>query len=259
MRAIIIFRSEFQFRSISDVEKPKENGNFAFRSTNTASLEDTFRHKGLRKKLVDGIRNKGIRDENVLNAINTIPRHHFMDNSFVGFAYIDKAFPISSGQTISQPYTVAFQTEALQIKRTDRVLEVGTGSGYQAAVLSQMGVSLFTIERQRSLYDFARILLPKLGYHPQFFYGDGYLGLPTYGPFDKIIVTAGARTVPPKLKEQLAVGGKMVIPVGDSGHQVMRIIVRVAENEYSEEDAGNFVFVPLLPGISDGGRVKSEE
>ncbi|MEI7830340.1 MAG: protein-L-isoaspartate(D-aspartate) O-methyltransferase [Prolixibacteraceae bacterium] len=213
-------------------------------------MEDTFRHKGLRKKLMEEIRGKGILDESVLNAINTVPRHLFMDNSFVGFAYIDKAFPISSGQTISQPYTVAFQTEALRIKRTDRVLEVGTGSGYQAAVLCQMGVSLFTIERQRSLYDFARILLPKLGYHPQFFYGDGYLGLPTYGPFDKIIVTAGASTVPQDLKDQLAVGGRMVIPVGDSVHQVMKIIVRTSESEYSEEDAGNFVFVPLLPGVA---------
>jgi protein-L-isoaspartate(D-aspartate) O-methyltransferase len=242
--------SDFYIYQLSGVEKPVENGIFAFRSTNAAQLEDTFKHKGLRKKLVDEIRNKGIRDENVLNALNTIPRHLFMDNSFVGFAYIDKAFPISSGQTISQPYTVAFQSEALQIRRTDRVLEVGTGSGYQAAVLCQMGVTLFTIERQRSLYDFSRILLPKLGYHPQFFYGDGYLGLPTYGPFDKIIVTAGASTIPPRLKEQLAVGGRMVIPVGNSGHQVMKIIVRKGEDEFSEEDAGSFVFVPLLPGVA---------
>jgi len=216
-----------------------------------AQLEDTFRHKGLRKKLVDEIRSKGISDEHVLHAMNNVPRHLFMDNSFVGFAYVDKAFPISSGQTISQPYTVAFQTEALQIKKTDRVLEVGTGSGYQAAVLCEMGVSLFTIERQRSLYDFASVLLPKLGYHPQFFYGDGYLGLPTYGPFDKIIVTAGADSVPPKLKEQLIVGGRMVIPVGNRQHQVMKIIVRTKENEYSEQEAGNFVFVPMLPGTAD--------
>jgi protein-L-isoaspartate(D-aspartate) O-methyltransferase len=256
---MVILSGECQILTISGIEKPEENGNFVFKSTNAALLEDTFRHKGLRKKLVDDIRIKGIRDENVLNALNTVPRHLFMDNSFVGFAYIDKAFPISSGQTISQPYTVAFQTEALQIRRTDRVLEVGTGSGYQAAVLCQMGVTLFTIERQRSLYDFARILLPGLGYHPQFFYGDGYLGLPTYGPFDKIIVTAGANLIPPKLKEQLMVGGRMVIPVGDSGHQVMKIIVRVSENEYSENDAGSFVFVPLLPGVADGGRGKNEE
>ena len=183
--------------------------------------------------------------------MNAIPRHLFMDNSFVNFAYVDKAFPISAGQTISQPYTVAFQTEALQIKRFDKVLEVGTGSGYQAAVLCEMGVSLFTIERQRSLFDFARDLLPKLGYRPQFFYGDGYLGLPTYGPFDKIIVTAGAGSVPPLLKEQLVIGGRMVIPVGDRQGQVMKIIVRTGENDYSELDGGNFVFVPLLPGVAN--------
>lgn len=214
-------------------------------------MEDTFRHKGLRKKLVDEIRNKGISDECVLKAVNAVPRHLFMDNSFVGFAYVDKAFPISAGQTISQPFTVAFQTEALQIKRFEKVLEVGTGSGYQAAVLCELGVSLYTIERQRSLYDFARVLLPKLGYHPQFFYGDGYLGLPTYGPFDKIIVTAGAESVPARLKEQLAIGGRMVIPVGGRQVQVMKIIVRTGENEYSEQEAGNFVFVPLLPGVAD--------
>ncbi len=217
-------------------------------------MEDSFKHKGLRKKLVDEIRNKGIHDEAVLNAMNNVPRHLFMDNSFLGFAYVDKAFPIAAGQTISQPYTVAFQTQALQIKKLDKVLEVGTGSGYQAAVLCEMGAILFTIERQRSLFDFARILLPKLGYYPQFFYGDGYQGLPTYGPFDKIIVTAGAETVPPLLKEQLAIGGRMVIPVGERQFQVMKIITRNSEVEYSEEDGGNFVFVPLLPGLSDQNR-----
>lgn len=214
-------------------------------------LEDTFKHKGLRKKLVDEIRSKGIRDEAVLKAINIVPRHLFMDNSFLGFAYVDKAFPIAAGQTISQPYTVAFQTEALQIKKLDKVLEVGTGSGYQAAVLCQMGARLYTIERQRSLYDFARMLLPSLGYNPQFFYGDGYQGLPTYGPFDKIIVTAGAEFVPPKLLEQLAIGGRMVIPVGGRQYQVMKIITRESEVDYSESDGGNFVFVPLLHGTAD--------
>ena len=217
-------------------------------------MEDSFKHKGLRKKLVDEIRNKGIHDEAVLNAMNNVPRHLFMDNSFLGFAYVDKAFPIAAGQTISQPYTVAFQTQALQIKKLDKVLEVGTGSGYQAAVLCEMGAILFTIERQRLLFDFARILLPKLGYYPQFFYGDGYLGLPTYGPFDKIIVTAGAETVPPLLKEQLVIGGRMVIPVGDRQFQVMKIITRKSKDEYSEEEGGNFVFVPLLPGLSDQNR-----
>lgn len=221
---------------------------------NIFKLEDNFRHKGLRKKLIDEIRSKGIRDESVLQAMNEVPRHLFMDNSFVSFAYVDKAFPISAGQTISQPYTVAFQTEALQIRRLDRVLEVGTGSGYQAAVLCEMGVTLYTIERQRSLFDYARILLSKLGYHPQFFYGDGYLGLPTYGPFDKIIVTAGADSVPVKLKEQLALGGRMVIPVGGREHQMMKIIIRESQTRYTEQEAGYFVFVPLLPGVSDQNR-----
>ena len=197
------------------------------------------------------MRRRKIADEAVLQAMSVVPRHLFMDNSFVGFAYIDKAFPIASGQTISQPYTVAFQTEALQIKRHDKVLEVGTGSGYQSAILCEMGAKLFTIERQRSLFDFARNLLPKLGYRPQFFYGDGYLGLPTYGPFDKIIVTAGAEAIPEKLLEQLAIGGRMVIPVGSRQQQIMKIIVRKSENDYSEVEAGNFVFVPLLPGIAD--------
>lgn len=214
-------------------------------------MEDTFKHKGLRKKLVDDIREKGIGDESVLKAINAVPRHLFMDNGFIGFAYVDKAFPIAAGQTISQPYTVAFQTEALKIKKLDRVLEVGTGSGYQAAVLCEMGARLYTIERQRSLYDFARTLLPRLGYNPQFFYGDGYLGLPTYGPFDKIIVTAGAETVPPRLLEQLAIGGRMVIPVGDRQFQVMKIITRDSEHEFTETEGGNFVFVPLLPGTAE--------
>jgi len=213
-------------------------------------LEDTFKHRGLRNKLVDEIGDKGIKDQSVLQAMKRVPRHLFMDSSFVGFAYVDKAFPIASGQTISQPYTVAFQTEALQIRRLDRVLEVGTGSGYQAAVLCEMGVTLFTIERQRQLFDFASNLLPKLGYHPQFFYGDGYLGLPTYGPFDKIIVTAGVDAIPPRLAEQLTIGGRMVIPVGNKLHQVMKIIVRESESEYSETEAGNFVFVPMLPGVA---------
>lgn len=214
-------------------------------------MEDSFKHKGLRKKLTDDLRSKGIRDESVLKAINEVPRHLFMDNSFLGFAYVDKAFPIAAGQTISQPYTVAFQTEALEISRQDKVLEVGTGSGYQAAVLCEMGVRLFTIERQRKLFDFASKLLPKLGYHPQFFYGDGYLGLPTYGPFDKIIVTAGAESVPPRLLGQIAIGGRMVIPVGTRQNQVMKIITRTSETGYAERDGGNFVFVPLLPGTSD--------
>lgn len=205
----------------------------------------------MRRKLVDEIRQKGITDERALDAIGSIPRHLFMDDSFVQFAYSDKAFPIASGQTISQPYTVAFQTEALQIQKYDKVLEVGTGSGYQAAVLCRMGATVYTVERQKTLYDFARKLLPNLGYRPHFFYGDGYLGLPTYGPFDKVIVTAGASFVPEPLKQQLKVGGIMVIPVGKSDHQVMKIVTRISENGYTEEDRGGFVFVPLLSGLVD--------
>ena len=216
-----------------------------------AQIVDTFMHQGMRRKLVDEIRQKGIADERVLEAIGAIPRHLFMDSTFVQFAYIDKAFPIASGQTISQPYTVAFQSQLLHLKKFERVLEVGTGSGYQAAVLCRMGGSVYTIERQKTLYDFARNLLPGLGYRPHFFYGDGYLGLPTYGPFDKIIVTAGATFVPEPLKQQLKIGGIMVIPVGNNNLQIMKIITRISETEYTEEDKGGFVFVPLLTGLSD--------
>lgn len=214
-------------------------------------IDDTFRHQGMRRKLIAEIIQKGITDERVLDAIGSVPRHLFMDNSFLQYAYIDKAFPIAAGQTISQPYTVAFQTESLQLKKFDKVLEVGTGSGYQAAVLCRMGATVYTIERQKALYDFARNLLPGLGYRPQFFYGDGYEGLPTYGPFDKIIVTAGASFVPEPLKKQLKIGGIMVIPVGERNHQIMKVITRISETEYREEDRGGFVFVPLLTGLSD--------
>lgn len=214
-------------------------------------FEDNFQHQGMRRKLVQEIRQKGITDESVLTAIGTIPRHLFMDNSFIKFAYADKAFPIAAGQTISQPYTVAFQTEALDIKKFDKVLEVGTGSGYQAAVLCQMGAIVYTIERQRALYDFARKLLPSIGYHPHFFYGDGYQGLPGYSPFDKIIVTAATSFVPEALKLQLVINGRLVIPVGERNLQTMKIITRCSETEFIEEERGGFIFVPLLKGTSD--------
>ena len=214
-------------------------------------LENTFQHQGMRRKLVEEIRDKGITDESVLAAIGTVPRHLFMDNSFIKFAYADKAFPIAAGQTISQPYTVAFQTEALEIKKFDKVLEVGTGSGYQAAVLCQMGAIVYTIERQRALFDFARKLLPSIGYRPHFFYGDGYLGLPGYSPFDKIIVTAATSAVPEALKMQLNINGRMVIPIGERNFQTMKVIVRVSETEFIEDDRGGFIFVPLLKGLSD--------
>jgi len=214
-------------------------------------MNDTYRHKGLRKQLVETIRSKGIRDENVLEAIGKIPRHLFMDSGFIKFSYKDQAFPIGEGQTISQPYTVAFQTQLLEIKLHDRVLEIGTGSGYQTAVLIEMGASVFTIERQRKLFLKAQENLGLLGYKPHFFYGDGYQGKPTYGPYDKILVTAGAADIPAKLQGQLKVGGIMVIPVGNSNNQRMIRIVRKAETDFEQTEHGIFAFVPLLKGMED--------
>jgi protein-L-isoaspartate(D-aspartate) O-methyltransferase len=209
---------------------------------------DSIRHQGLRKRLVDGLKIKGIKDQSVLDAIGKVPRHLFMESSFINFAYKDQAFPIAAGQTISQPYTVAFQTELLAIEKFDKVLEVGTGSGYQAAVLIEMSASVYTIERQKELYLMVIEFLPKLGYNPKFFYGDGYKGLPTYGPFDKILVTAAATSVPEDLRKQLKIGGRMVIPVGSSDKQTMTLITRRGEDEYETEKHGSFVFVPLLKG-----------
>lgn len=211
-------------------------------------FQDTLRHQGLRKRMVDGIRIKGIRDEKVLEAIGKVPRHMFLDSSFIQFAYKDQAFPIGSGQTISQPFTVATQTQLLQVEHHDKILEVGTGSGYQAAVLIEMGATVYTIERQRELYMKAQVLLPRLGYNPKFFYGDGYKGLPTYGPFDKIIVTAGAPSIPEDLIAQLKVGGRMVIPTGPRDKQNMYVVVKTSETEYYKESHGTFVFVPMLKG-----------
>lgn len=209
---------------------------------------DSLRHQGMRKKLVNGLKIKGIRDEKVLEAIGKVPRHLFMESSFLNFAYKDQAFPIGSGQTISQPYTVAFQTQLLQIEKNDKVLEVGTGSGYQAAVLLEMGARVFTIERQKELFQKTQSFLPEIGYHPACFFGDGYKGLPAFAPFDKILVTAGAPSVPETLKEQLKVGGRMVIPVGKENRQEMMVVIRVSEEEFELEKHGGFVFVPLLKG-----------
>lgn len=210
--------------------------------------KDDLRHKGMRKKLVDGLKVKGIRDPKVLEAIQNVPRHLFMESSFIHFAYKDQAFPIGSGQTISQPYTVAFQTQLLRVEKNDKVLEVGTGSGYQAAVLVEMGAKVFTIERQKELYQKAQSFLPEIGYHPACFFGDGYAGLPNFAPFDKILVTAGASSVPQALKEQLKVGGRMVIPVGKSNRQEMLVVDRISEEEFKTEKHGGFIFVPLLKG-----------
>jgi len=212
-------------------------------------FQDTLRHQGLRKLLVEGIRIKGIKDEKVLAAIGKVPRHLFMDSSFTQFAYKDQAFPIGAGQTISQPFTVAMQTYLLQVERHDKILEVGTGSGYQAAVLLEMGATVYTIERQRELYLKTQSILPQIGYNPKFFYGDGYKGLPTYGPFDKIIITAGAPAIPEELLTQLKVGGRMVIPMGPREKQTMYVVVKTSETEYYKESHGTFVFVPMLKGV----------
>jgi protein-L-isoaspartate(D-aspartate) O-methyltransferase len=211
-------------------------------------MEDTFLHKGLRKKLVEEIKNKGIADEKVLNAINKVPRHYFMDSSFVHFAYKDQAFPIAGNQTISQPYTVARQTQLMNIIKGEKVLEIGTGSGYQTAILLELGARVYTVERQKILNLNAQEILSKLGYRPHFFYGDGFEGLPSYAPFDKIIVTAGAQDMPLKLIEQLKIGGKMVIPFGKQDHQVMLLIEKKSEQEYTTTEHGAFVFVPMLKG-----------
>jgi len=211
-------------------------------------MEDSFQHKGLRRKLVEEIRRKGIRDEKVLEAINKVPRHLFMDSSFIKFAYRDQAFPIRAGQTISQPYTVAFQTQLLDVKPMHKVLEVGTGSGYQAAVLAEMGAKVYTIERQKELYLLSQTLLNSLHYRIHFFYGDGYQGLPTYGPFDHIIITAAAPVIPEKLLQQLKTGGRLVVPLGGSNSQVMTLIEKQDDKTYKKTEHGLFVFVPMLGG-----------
>jgi len=211
-------------------------------------MEDSFRHKGLRKKLIELIRSKGNFDESVLAAMNKVPRHLFMDSSFINFSYSDQAFPIGSGQTISQPYTVAFQSSLLELKSLDKVLEVGTGSGYQTAVLIEMGVKVYTIERQRDLFQKSQSALHALGYKPHFFYGDGYEGIPAYQPYDKILVTAAAPMIPEKLLSQLKIGGILVIPVGGDQGQSMVKIVRESESSFVRTEHGAFAFVPLLKG-----------
>lgn len=209
-------------------------------------LKDTFRHKGKRKQLVETVRSKGIKDENVLEAINKIPRHWFMDSSFEDHAYQDKAFPIAAGQTISQPYTVAFQTELLQIEKGDKVLEIGTGSGFQTAVLCELGARVYGIERQNELYKKTKRFLEKIGYRPKYLtFGDGYKGLPEYAPFDKIIVTAGAPYIPKALMNQLIIGGRMVIPVGEKS-QIMTLLIRKSAKEFERKEFGDFRFVPML-------------
>jgi protein-L-isoaspartate(D-aspartate) O-methyltransferase len=213
------------------------------------TFEDSYRHKGLRRQLVDIVKQKGITDERVLDAILHIPRHFFMDSAFDKIAYEDRAFPIGEGQTISQPYTVAYQTQLLEVKPFEKVLEIGTGSAYQACVLAEVGAQVFTIERQKKLFD-ANKLFPYLKKYLslKFFYGDGFEGLPTYGPFDKVIVTAAAPFIPPKLIEQLKPGGKMVIPVGEGQVQRMLRLTRRPDGSVQEESFDNFSFVPMVEG-----------
>lgn len=212
-------------------------------------LTDTYLHQGLRQKLVKELEAKGITDKNVLAAIGRIPRHFFFNTAFIKYAYEDKAFPIAAGQTISQPYTVAFQTQLLEIKHGDKVLEIGTGSGYQTAVLLEMGAKVYTIERQKELFSKAKVSLPQMGYNPKMFYGDGYIGLESYAPFDNVIVTAGAPFIPEPLKQQLKVGGRMVIPVGEGISQEMLLIEKIAVSngyDYKLTKHGLFRFVPML-------------
>ncbi|MBS1511800.1 MAG: protein-L-isoaspartate(D-aspartate) O-methyltransferase [Bacteroidetes bacterium] len=211
--------------------------------------EDTYRHKGLRKKLIDTLKEKGISDAAVLEAINSIPRHYFLDSAFDEIAYEDRAFPIGDGQTISQPYTVAYQTQLLQVKPNDKILEIGTGSMYQATVLAEMGARVYTIERQKNLYEKTKQFVLRNKYiNIKYFYGDGFEGLPTYAPFDKVIITAAAPFVPPKLVEQLKTGGKMVIPVDEGQHQRMLRLTKNEDGTYEEEAFENFSFVPMLSG-----------
>jgi protein-L-isoaspartate(D-aspartate) O-methyltransferase len=207
---------------------------------------DKYREQGARKKLVALLRERGISDERVLIAIGKVPRHFFFDETFWNQAYKDIAFPIGDGQTISQPYTVAYQTELLHIQKGDKVLEIGTGSGYQTCVLLELGAKVFTIERQENLFRRTIQVLPKMGYHPQFFLGDGSMGIAEQAPYDKIIVTAGAPLVPEILLKQLKVGGILVIPVGDANEQKMVTVLRVSETEFEKIVLDTFRFVPLL-------------
>ena len=209
-------------------------------------MKDTFRHKGLRQQLVNVLIGKGIKNDAVLKAIGKIPRHLFMDSGFLDHAYVDKAFPIAADQTISQPYTVAFQTELLDVKREDKILEIGTGSGYQTAVLLELGARVYSIERQQELFKKTSKFLPQLGYRAKsFIFGDGYKGLPQEAPFDGIIVTAGAPFVPKPLLSQLKVGGRLVIPVGEDV-QIMNLFIRKGPKEFEQHEFGEFRFVPLL-------------
>ncbi len=209
-------------------------------------MKDTNKHQGLRNQLAKLLEEKGIIDKNVLEAIKKIPRHLFLNSSFEDFAYQDKAFPIGAGQTISQPHTVAFQSQLLEVKKDQKILEIGTGSGYQTAVLCLLGAKVYSVERQNELFKSTSALLPKLGIRPKHLsFGDGYKGLPNHAPFDSIIVTAGAPIIPQALMAQLKIGGKLVIPVGEKD-QIMTMLIRKNETQFEKHEFGDFKFVPLL-------------
>jgi protein-L-isoaspartate(D-aspartate) O-methyltransferase len=207
---------------------------------------DTYKHKGLRRHLAESVRRKGIKDENIIMAIEKVPRHFFLDSAFAEQAYEDKAMPIDEGQTISQPYTVAYQTELLEIKQGDKILEIGTGSGYQACILLELGADVYSIERFKSLSDKAGEMLARLNYFPKLFAGDGTLGLKEHAPFNKILITAAAPSIPQPLVDQLVVGGYLVLPLGDRDSQVMVRIIKTSENKIIRQNFEQFRFVPLI-------------
>ena len=212
-------------------------------------MQDSFKHKGLRNKLVLDLKTKGIKDDSVLEAVKSVPRHLFMDSGFLDHAYQDKAFPIASGQTISQPSTVAFQTELLNVKKDHKILEIGTGSGYQAAILCHMGARVYTIERIKELFRKTSVFLPSINYRPKkMIYGDGYVGYSEEAPYDSIIVTAGASEIPEELINQLKIGGRMVIPIGDEV-QKMKLVIKLSESDFKTKIFGEFQFVPMLKNI----------
>lgn len=221
------------------------------KNTGERQYQDSYYHKGKRQLLAKQLEQKGIHSQRVLEAIKMIPRHYFLDSAFMELAYDNRAFPIEAAQTISHPYTVAFQTQLLEILPGDKILEIGTGSGYQACVLSYMGAKVYSIERQQVLFDKTSRLLPKIGFRQiRTLFGDGYEGAPRFAPFDKIIVTAGATEVPKKLLRQLAIGGKMVIPMGCNEEQEMIVYTRMSQSEFSTSNFGLFSFVPFLKGVN---------
>jgi protein-L-isoaspartate(D-aspartate) O-methyltransferase len=211
---------------------------------------DSYRHKGLRRQLVNSLRRKGISDEVVLKAILEIPRHYFLDSAFDDLAYVDQAFPIECDQTISQPFTVAYQSELLQLEKGMTVLEIGTGSGYQAAILSKMGARVFTVERHKHLYETAEALLKELNLNTRHFHRDGFKGLPEFAPFDRILMTAACDKIPEELLSQLKIGGVLVSPVGGGNTQIMKRVIRISESDYETESLDRFRFVPMIEGLN---------